>query len=109
MFLTILFIDIITPIILSTQTACDVIVCATHNSIIFTEYIEKNLFFSIVFFCRLWSLFEKIRAVLHKKSNLKIKNPESLLIKKLIISYCIISEINTRNGIIYWNGYLCEC
>ena len=51
-FLLTFFIDIITPVISSTQTACDVM-CVQYVIHYFLYSLQKKIyFFSIVFFCK---------------------------------------------------------
>ena len=62
-FLLTFFVDIVTPVIFSTQIACDVM-SAKYVVQQFLHSLQKNLFSSINdFFCRPWFLLEKIRAM----------------------------------------------
>ena len=72
-FLLTFFVDIITPVISSTQVAC---------SLIFS-YLHKTIFFSTrSFFCRPCFLLEKIKEVFHIQIKLKYKNALTCILIK---------------------------
>ena len=65
-FLLIFFIDIITPVISSTQIACYVMCVQNVIAHRVLQSTEKKLFSSTMsFFCKPWLLLETIRAVFH--------------------------------------------